>query len=251
MFLTLTFLFAIGSMFGWELEVLFRRCVTQKKWENPGFLTGPCLPLYGFSLCILYIFTQLEHTFPVKREWVEKIILFALMAIAITALEYLIGNIMLYVAHIRLWDYFDCKWNINGIICPQYTFYWMLLSAVYYFLIHPHTLNVLEWLSHNLAFSFGIGFFYGILVIDVVYSGHIMNYISEFADKNKIVIRLESLRKYVQEGFKQRKPRFLLSLKPEKPLSEILEQYKNKLSFSKKIIVIERHCFAITMKYNI
>ncbi len=156
------------------------------------------------------------------------------MAIAITALEYLIGNIMLYVAHIHLWDYFDCKWNINEIICPQYTFYWMLLSAVYYFLIHPHTLNVLEWLSHNLAFSFGIGFFYGILVIDVVYSGHIMNYISEFADKNKIVIRLESLRKYVQEGFKQRKPRFLLSLKPEKPLSEILEQYKNKLSFSKK-----------------
>ena len=233
-FLTLTFLFAIGSMLGWGLEVLFRRCVTQKKWENPGFLTGPCLPLYGFSLCILYLLTQLEHTLPVKTEWLEKLILFALMAIAITALEYLIGTLMLSVAHIRLWDYFDCKWNINGIICPQYTFYWMLLSAVYYFLIHPHTLNALDWLSHNLAFSFGIGFFYGIFVIDVAYSTHIMNYISRFADENQIVIRLESLRKYVQEGFKQRKPRFLLSLKPEKPLSEILEQYKNKLSFSKK-----------------
>ena len=47
----------------------------------------------------------------------------------------------------------------------------------------------------QLAFSFGIGFFYGIFVIDVVYSGHVMNYISEFDDKNKIVIRLESLKK--------------------------------------------------------
>ena len=110
----------------------------------------------------------------------------------------------------------------------------MFLSAIYYFLIHPHTLNALEWLSHNLAFSFGIGFFYGIFVIDVVYSGHIMNYIRRFADENQIVIRLESLKKYIQEGFKQRKPRFLLSLKPEKPLSEILEQYKNKLAFSKR-----------------
>lgn len=148
--------------------------------------------------------------------------------------EYLIGTIMLSVAHIRLWDYFDCKCNINGIICPQHSFYWMFLSAVYYFLIHPHTLNALDWLSHNLAFSFGIGFFYGIFVIDAAYSTHIMNYISRFADENQIVIRVESLKKYIQEGFKQRKPRFLLSLKPEKPLSEILEQYKNKLAFSKK-----------------
>ena len=164
----------------------------------------------------------------------EKLFLFALMAIAITALEYLVGTIMISVAHIRLWDYNDCKWNIKGIICPKYSFYWMFLSAVYYFLIHPHTLNALEWLSHNLAFSFGIGFFYGIFVIDVAYSTHIMNYISRFADENQIVIRLESLKKYIQEGFKQRKPRFLLSLKPEKPLSEILEQYKTKLAFSKK-----------------
>lgn len=107
-FLTLTFLFAVGSMFGWGLEVIYRRYVTQKKWVNPGFLTGPCLPLYGFSLCILYLLTQLEHTIPVKKEWVEKLILFALMAIAITALEYLIGTIMISAAHIRLWDYSEC-----------------------------------------------------------------------------------------------------------------------------------------------
>lgn len=233
-FLTLTFLFAVGSMFGWGLEVIYRRYVTQKKWVNPGFLTGPCLPLYGFSLCILYLLTQLEHTIPVKKEWVEKLILFALMAIVITALEYLIGTIMISAAHIRLWDYSECKGNIKGIICPQYSFYWMFLSAVYYFLIHPHTLNALKWLSHNLAFSFGIGFFYGVFAIDLAYSTHIMNYISNFADENQIVIRIESLKKYIQDGFKQRKPRFLLSLKPEKPLSEILEQYKNKLAFSKK-----------------
>ncbi len=79
-----------------------------------------------------------------------------------------------------------------------------------------------------LAFSFGIGFFYGILLIDVTYSGHLLNYIRRFADENQIVIRLEALRKEIYEGFQKRRPRFLLSLKPEKPLSEILEQYMKK-----------------------
>ena len=216
-------------MIGWGLEVVYRRYFSQKRWVNPGFLTGPCLPIYGFSLCTLYLMTRLEHNIPVSEKWLEKTILFVLMALAITALEYLVGTIMSSAFHIRLWDYSECKWNIKGMICPQYSFYWMILSAVYYFLIHPHTLDALEWLSNNLAFSFGIGFFYGIFVIDVVYSGHVMNYIRRFADENEIVIRLEALRKEIQEGFEKRRPRFLLSLKPEKPLYDMLEEYKNKL----------------------
>ncbi len=107
-FLTLTFLFAAGSMTGWGLEVLYSRYITQKRWVNPGFLTGPCLPIYGLSLCILYLLTQQEGTISVKYEWMEKVILFILMAIVITALEYLVGTIMSSVAHIRLWDYYDC-----------------------------------------------------------------------------------------------------------------------------------------------
>ena len=36
--LILSFLFFIGSMFGWVLELLFRRIVNGK-WINTGFLT--------------------------------------------------------------------------------------------------------------------------------------------------------------------------------------------------------------------
>ena len=51
--LVLAFLFYIGSTFGWLLELFFRKCVA-KKWINPGFLTGPYLPIYGFALWILF-----------------------------------------------------------------------------------------------------------------------------------------------------------------------------------------------------
>lgn len=68
LFLTIAFLFFIGSMAGWVIEVVFRRFFSsanpERKWINPGFLSGPYLPLYGFSLCVLFllsIYTNREY----------------------------------------------------------------------------------------------------------------------------------------------------------------------------------------------
>ena len=64
-FLKLAYLFFIGSVCGWCLEVLFRRFFSranpERKWINPGFCTGPYLPLYGFGLCLLYLIASLEN----------------------------------------------------------------------------------------------------------------------------------------------------------------------------------------------
>ena len=67
-FLTLAYLFFIGSVFGWVLE-LFYRNLTQKhsKWINPGFCTGPYLPIYGFGLCLLFLLASQER-FSLIRE---------------------------------------------------------------------------------------------------------------------------------------------------------------------------------------
>lgn len=68
--------------------------------------------------------------------------------------------------HVKLWDYSDEKFNIQGIICPKFTFFWYLLSAIYYFLIHPNIIHSIEWLAGNLWFSFFVGLFYGVFLID-------------------------------------------------------------------------------------
>ena len=56
--LTLSFLFFMGSVAGWVLELFFRRFFSsanpERKWINPGFCTGPYVPLYGLGLCALY-----------------------------------------------------------------------------------------------------------------------------------------------------------------------------------------------------
>ena len=118
LFLTLAFLFLIGSVLGWGLEVIFRRFFSAHRWVNPGFLVGPYLPLYGSSLCVLYLLAMLESLMPVENPLLKKIMLFVVMALAITALEYVAGLIFIRGMKIKLWDYSDRWGNIQGIICP-------------------------------------------------------------------------------------------------------------------------------------
>ena len=61
--LTLAYLFFVGSVSGWVLELFFRKFFSasnpEHKWINPGFCTGPYLPIYGFGLCALYLLALL------------------------------------------------------------------------------------------------------------------------------------------------------------------------------------------------
>ncbi len=241
-FLILAFLFAIGSFLGWVLEVIYRHFAS-KKWINPGFLVGPWLPIYGFSLCVLYLLTLIESYIPTENKIVQKIILFVIMAIVITCIEYIAGLIFIKKMKIKLWDYTDRPGNIKGIICPLFSFYWLLLSAAYYFLIHPHILDMLQWLSNNLAFSFCIGLYFGIFAVDLAYSFKIIFHIKRFAEEKQIVIRLEEFKSNIQENNKKKgeKFRFLFSYRSSMPIREHLEQYTDSSSFKKRLKSIHAH----------
>ncbi len=231
LFLILAFLFFIGSLAGWVTELFFRRFVSaanpERKWINPGFCVGPYLPLYGFGLCILYLVASLE-----RFEWIShpiwsKIALLALMAVCMTAIEYIAGVASLKIAKVRLWDYSNEWGNIQGIVCPKFSLIWATLGAVYYFFIHPYILGALDWLSRNLAFSFVIGVFFGVFVIDVVYSAQLISKIKRFAEENDVVVRYEHLKAHIrsmQDKTKQ-KSRFLLAFRTDRPLSEYLKEH--------------------------
>lgn len=200
-FLKLAFLFSVGSLLGWCIEVVFRR-FAHKKWINPGFLVGPCLPLYGFSLVSLYLLAHIDVSF-IENPITEKIVLFIIMAICITVVEYIAGLVFIKGMKIKLWDYSDRWGNIQGIICPLFTFFWMLLSAVYYFLVHPYILDELDWFVHHIEFSFVIGMYYGILVVDVIHSFKVADRIRKFATEKQIVVRLENFKASVEKEKKE------------------------------------------------
>ena len=106
--LVLAFLFFVGSLLGWVIEVIFRRFFSannpSRKWINPGFLIGPYIPLYGFSLMTLFVFSWIPVGF-IHNLLIQKLLLFALMALAVTLMEYLAGIIFIKGMNIKLWDY--------------------------------------------------------------------------------------------------------------------------------------------------
>lgn len=233
--LTLAFLFFAGSVIGWGAEVLFRRFFSssnpERKWINPGFCVGPYLPLYGCGLCALFLIAILAERSALADSAWSKVVPVLAMAVCMTGIEYIAGILSLKVFQVRLWDYRKEWGNIQGIICPKFSLAWAVVGAVYYFWIHPYVLNSLAWLSHNLAFSFFIGLFYGIFIIDMIYSSKLLTHIKQYAEKNDVVVRYEHLKAYVrkrQDELRQ-KHHFFFPLHSETSLSDYLREIKERL----------------------
>lgn len=156
-FLIVLYLFFFGAVGGWVLELLFRRFFSganpEHKWLNPGFLFGPCLPLYGFGTVLLFILSELDHQLfgSFSGTFWYYPVMFVVMALAMTLLEYIVGVVSFKGFHLRLWDYSKLWGNVQGIICPLFTFFWGVLSLA----------------------SFMVGVCFGIFLIDLCFSIHL------------------------------------------------------------------------------
>ncbi|MBR2751755.1 MAG: putative ABC transporter permease [Clostridiales bacterium] len=224
--LLLAFLFSVGSMLGWVLELFYRRFISQRRWVNPGFLSGPCLPIYGCGLVVLYLIASLEERIGIADPTLRKIVLFVIMSVCMTVIEFVAGWISVHYFRVRLWDYSNNWGNICGLICPLYSFFWTILGAFYYFLIHPHILRALEWLSNNLAFSFFVGFFYGIFVLDFAHQTKLVMAIKKFARQKQIVMHYEEIKERIGQYKESRLIRagFIFRMWMDQPLARFLKE---------------------------
>lgn len=212
-FVMLVFIFGIGAMFGWGLEVIYRRLADkEKRWFNPGFCVGPYLPIYGIGLVIIFLITYLNDNSFVENEILRRAILFIIIAIFLTLIELIAGIILLKFFNMRLWDYRNEVLNYKGFICIKFSFFWMLLGAIYYFFIHERVYESVVWLSNNLVFSFFVGAFFATFIIDAIYSGNVIATVRDYAVKNGIIVAFEDLKDKVSREIKLRgsKPAFFI-----------------------------------------
>ena len=233
LFLKLAFLFFMGSVAGWLMEVLFRRFVSranpEHKWINPGFCTGPYLPLNGCGLCLMFLIAYLEKWNFIESPFWNKVVLFFVMAVTMTLIEYIAGILALKIMKVRLWDYTNEWGNVQGIICPKFSLIWAVLGAVYYFAIHPHILGAIHWLSKNLAFSFVIGLFFGVFIIDAAQSLRLVAKLKAFAEENDVVVKYDTLKANIRKHYEAtaQKYHFFRPLHTDRPLSEHLKELRS------------------------
>lgn len=240
LFLTFAFLFFIGSVSGWFLELVFRRFFSSSnpkhKWINPGFCTGPYLPIYGCGLCVLYFIASLEQYILTPNFFLNRLIIFLIMGICMTVLEYITGIFLLKTANVRLWDYRSQWGNIQGIICPKFSFFWAILGIFYYCLIHPHVLDVLSWLSSNLAFSFVIGLFFGVFIVDAAQATQLVAKLKKYAVENDVIVIYEEIKAHILKRHeeKKQKHRFFRPFGSDIPLSEHLKELRDSFETRKQ-----------------
>ena len=212
------------------MEVLWRRfnrANKTRKWINPGFMAGPYLPIYGFGLCTLYLLAGMEQMALIENPLISKLVLFAAMAFCMTLIELIAGLIFIRGMHVKLWDYSGEPLNYQGIICLKASVYWSILSALYYFFIHPHILDALSWFASNLTFSFVLGLFGGVMAIDFCYSIQLAAKIRRFAADNRILVRYEELKAHIRKAAEanREKYHFFFAFHSPTPLGEHIRKY--------------------------
>ena len=231
-FIQTAYLFALGSMIGWVLEFFYRKFFdpvnVERKWLNPGFLTGPYLPLYGFALLLLFWLRRIEGFLPIGNDFARKAELFLIMAACITALEYFTGLIFIVKLKIMLWDYTQFWGNIKCIICPLYSFFWLALSFGYCFFLDPAITRSVNYLISNLQFTFFVGLYYGVFFIDLAISINNIVNIAEFAREHNIIVKIDELRSQI-ETFREKTrgvSHFFVPLRFSDTLHNSLERYR-------------------------
>ena len=192
-------LFVIGSLIGWIIELFFRRFVSQKKWMNPGFLTGPYLPIYGFGVLALYAVSNIP--LGITNQIVDIIVRILIIGVAMTVVEFIAGLIFIKGLKVKLWDYSKCKGNIMGIICPSFSLIWLVVGSLYYFLLNPFLVEGISWISGNLIYTYFVGMVMGAMAVDFAYSIHLATKLKEY--KEIANLRFEDFKKELKNRIKQ------------------------------------------------
>lgn len=149
-----------------------------------------------------------------------------------TLVEYITGLIFIKRMKVKLWDYSDRPGNIQGIICPLFTFFWGLIGAAYYLFLHPLFVKAVNWINYNEIYSFFIGIYFGIFIIDLFYSFNVVSKIRKWGTEHNVVVKLEEFRlslKLKAEQIKQ-KYNFMLSFRTKKSLGEELNDFNESKS---------------------
>ena len=192
-------LFVIGSLIGWIIELFFRRFVSQKKWMNPGFLTGPYLPIYGFGVLVLYAVSNIP--LGITNQIADIIVRILIIGVVMTVVEFIAGLIFIKGLKVKLWDYSDRKGNIMGIICPSFSLIWLVVGSLYYFLLNPFLVEGISWISENLIYTYFVGMVMGAMAVDFAYSIHLATKLKEY--KEIANLRFEDFKKELKNRIKQ------------------------------------------------
>jgi uncharacterized membrane protein len=153
--------FGAMSFLGWIIETVYRSG-KEKRLVNPGFLSGPFVPIYGFGAVIITSVSVEARALPAVPGW-------ALFLLSPTILEYFAGWLMEKFFGLKLWDYSRRRFNLRGRICLRFAIYWAALAILLVLVIQPAVFTRIAVLGPYLS-HFAAGGLCAWLAVDVTQS---------------------------------------------------------------------------------
>lgn len=121
--------FIFYSFIGFLLETIYSLLSTGTFILKKCFLFNYLCPVYGFGAISILFCTK-----NIKEYKILTMIVGGLIA---TVVEFIVHYVYKELIGVSIWDYSDLYLNIQGRVCLTFTLYWILLSGVLVYLIHP------------------------------------------------------------------------------------------------------------------
>lgn len=134
--------FFIYCVLGWICEVIYCS-VPKRKFINRGFLFGPYLPIYGFGAMTVILLLE-----PVFDYWWAVFLLGMLIT---SAMEYVTSFALEKLFKVKLWDYSNMKFNINGRVCLLNSTLFGLLCLFIVYVVNKPIYGFLSGLGDTLV----------------------------------------------------------------------------------------------------
>lgn len=216
-------LFFIYSFVGWVVEMV-STYFPDRKIVNRGFLMGPYCPIYGFGCLLISLL--------LSRYKNDPIVLFVMIIVVCSALEYFVSYILEKIFKARWWDYTKYKYNINGRICLETMIPFGILGCLFVYYLHPFVLNIIGKIPSNVVMAISY-ILLVVFVIDVIISFsvigkiHISKKVKTTDDTEEITQKVRSyIANYSKYG--NRLMRSFPTLKVFKRVDKAKKKEKNK-----------------------
>ncbi|WP_352401057.1 hypothetical protein [Anaerotignum sp.] len=139
--------FIIYSFLGWLMESIFVS-VSNGRWINRGFISGPFCPIYGTgAVLVIVLLAPFQH---------NRMGLFLGGIVVATVLEYLISFLLEKIFHATWWDYSNMPFNLRGRICLIRSLEWGVLTVIMIRVIQPPIQHFVEWIPQTLGEFLGV-----------------------------------------------------------------------------------------------
>jgi uncharacterized membrane protein len=131
--------FAVCAFIGWIIQAL-GDLIAKRKMTNSGFLYGPFVPVFGFTILAIYFFNLYSMEYPLYFRLIGFFVI-------PTTIEYFTGYLLETIFKVKLWDYSTHRFNLKGRISLAVSTLWFLLILLQVFVLQGIIFNGINQFS--------------------------------------------------------------------------------------------------------